>query len=405
MNLFHPRTFSTDWEIMALDRLDRTLGMEKLAAFAGFLSRETELPIQIDWNTLECAMGVNTSFAQLWERIQKVTDRAGQLVREYDCDLFPAGAHPTEEMFNASHIHVGTIHDESAAVGVANQMIRYAPAFAALAANSPVAHGRRGEFKSYRVQHMAHGADQPNSVTDPTLSQQLSWTDACPKLYVVPTLEIRIPDCASSRRFLAEMATFVAAFVHHLGTRDWTERPTLPQYQDCLTNRWLAARHGLQATFAWNQEPRPVVVVLNEMLDQCREELAALGVKRSDLTLIHQMLEKRVCQADYVIGLAARYPDPVCLTSAYAKLMRHWTVFDEYLETAPTLDPMPLPNDEEILAEHLALVGDGTHFYCSRDAMHYPPAIADALIERLIEQGTVAHEITESRGVRLSRLR
>ena len=405
MNAFDPRTFSTDWEVMVLDRLDRTLEMEKLSAFAGYLRQVSDHPIQIDWNTLEFALGVNSSFDQIWARIQKVTDRAAQIVREFDCDLFPAGAHPSEPMFNAAHVHVGTVQDESAAIRVANRMIRYAPAFAALAANSPVAEGRFGQFKSYRIQHEAHGADRPTTPRDPALSQPAWGTDACPKLAGAPTLEIRIFDCASSRRFLAELATFVAAFVHHLGTQDGDGIPTPREYQDSLTNRWLASRHGLQATFAWQGEAQPVSESLDEMLDECRRELAVLGVRRADLTLINQMLQRRTCQADYVIGLAARYPDPACLTSVYAKLMRHWTVFDEYLETAPTLDPVPLPDDDVILAEHLALIGEDTHFYQSREAMHYPPPVADALIARLIEQGMVSREITESGGNRLFRLR
>ncbi|MBV9852806.1 MAG: hypothetical protein JO250_24365 [Armatimonadetes bacterium] len=405
MNLFHPRTFSTDWEVMVLDRLDRALDMQKLSAFAGLLSRESDHPIQLDWNTLEFALGINASFAQIWERIRRVTDRAAQVVREFDCDLFPAGAHPTDEMFNSSHIHVGTIHDESAAIRLETSLLRYAPAFAALAANSPLASGRRSEFKSYRVQHEAHGCTRPNPLRDPALAQPIWGTDTCPKLAGAPTLEIRITDCASSRRFLAELATFVAAFVHHLGTHVPEDRPAPRAYQDSLTNRWLAARHGLQATFTWEARARPVADILDEMLDECREELAALGVRRSDLTLVEKMRTKRICQADFVIGLAERYPDPACLTSAYAKLMRHWTVFDEWLETAPALDPTPLPDDDAILAEHLALIGEGTHFYQSREAMHYPPPVADAVIERLIEQGLVTREITERHGVRLSRLR
>jgi len=50
MNLFHPRTFSTDWEVMVVDKLDRCVGTEKLQAFAGFLSREYDLPINVDWD-------------------------------------------------------------------------------------------------------------------------------------------------------------------------------------------------------------------------------------------------------------------------------------------------------------------------------------------------------------------
>src|SRR5215211_7457225 len=112
MNLFYPRTFSTDWEVMVIDRLERCVQSEKLDAFAGYLRQACDLPVQVDWNTLEFAMGINTSLEQIWNRIRTVTDRATQIIGEFELDLFPAGAHPVEEMFNAAHIHVGSIYDE-----------------------------------------------------------------------------------------------------------------------------------------------------------------------------------------------------------------------------------------------------------------------------------------------------
>src|SRR5918992_1541573 len=120
MNLFYPRTFSTDWEVMVIDRLERCVQTDKLMAFAGYLRQACDLPVQI------------------WNRIRTVTDRATQIVGEFELDLFPAGAHPVEEMFNAAHIHVGSIYDESKGVYLENQLLKYAPAFAALAANSPL---------------------------------------------------------------------------------------------------------------------------------------------------------------------------------------------------------------------------------------------------------------------------
>ncbi len=39
--------------------------------FAGVLGRELDLPIKTDWNTLECALGINASFAQIWDRSRR----------------------------------------------------------------------------------------------------------------------------------------------------------------------------------------------------------------------------------------------------------------------------------------------------------------------------------------------
>jgi hypothetical protein len=200
------------------------------------------------------------------------------------------------------------------------------------------------------------------------------------------------------------LATFIAAFVHCQGTKVEERRPTPQEYRDALTNRWAAARHGMQATFACDERAAPVAEVLDGMLDECREELEVLGVRRADLVLIERMIEKRTCQADFVLELSRRYPDPYTLASAHAKLVRHWSVFDEYLETAPALDPVPLVDEAGILAEHLAVIGEGTHFYRSREAMGYPPPVADAILERLVEQGAVRREITETRGALLTRV-
>jgi gamma-glutamyl:cysteine ligase YbdK (ATP-grasp superfamily) len=374
-----------------------------LEAFAGVLRTEFDVPINTDWNALEFAVGINRSLEEIWGRIRRLTDRAGQLVAEFDLSLFPAGAHPMEGVFFGSHVHVGTLADEAAGIHLENHMVRYVPCFAALAANTPYAMRQRGEYKSYRIRRRAHGCIQPPSVRDPRMAQPTWGTDAGPKLYGAPTYEVRIMDCASSRRLLAEMATFVAAFTHHQGTLE--DVPLTPEeYRDAMTNRWTAARDGMQATFHWNGALRPVADILGEMLDDAVDALAALEATRADLGLIEVMLGKRTCQADYARTLADRYPDPYLLASAYAKLMRHWDVFDEYLlERAPTLDPIPAPDVRAVADAHLSLIGEGTHFYRSREAMSYPPTVADDLIADLIARGELIREELPHQGTVLSR--
>jgi gamma-glutamyl:cysteine ligase YbdK (ATP-grasp superfamily) len=402
-NIFAPRTFSTDWEVMAVDRLERCVGHQKLNAFAGVLRNEFDVPINVDWNALEFAVGINRSLEEIWGRIRRLTDRAGQLVAEFDLSLFPAGAHPMEGVFFGAHVHVGTLADEAAGIHLENHMVRYVPCFAALAANSPYAMRQRGEFKSYRIRRQAHGCIQPPSVRDPRMAQPTWGTDAGPKLYGAPTYEVRIMDCASSRRLLAEMATFVAAFTHLQGMAE--DVPLTPEeYRDAMTNRWTASRDGMQATFQWNGALRPVADILDEMLDEARDTLAHLGATRADLGLIEAMIRKRTCQADYAVTLADRYPDPYLLASAYAKLMRHWDVFDAYLlDKAPTLDPLPAPDGQAVADAHLALIGEGTHFYRSREVMSYPPTVADALIADLVARGDLVREELPHQGTVLSR--
>ena len=402
MSVFSPRTFSTDWEVMVVDRLDRCVNTEKCEAFAGALRAELGLPIHDDWNAIELAPGINVSLDQFWQRIRRATDRASEMVRGFDLDLFPAAAHPTEEAFNASHVHVGSLHDEVEGIHLENQVMRFVPAFAALAANSPFAQFRRGAFKSYRVQHCAWGCTEPSSVRDPHFSQDTWGGDAAPKVYGAPTMEVRIIDCASSRRLLAEMAVFIAAFLHHQGEAVAETRPTRQEYRDCLTNRWAAAKHGMQATFLWDGTARPVVDILGEMLDDCRDALAQLGATRADLGLVNAMVRKRLCQADFALTLAERYPDPYLLTSAYTKLLRHWDIFDDYLDSARAIEPAPAPDDQAILDEHLARIGEGTHFYRLRGAMYYPAPVADDILGQMLRRGLVTREVTP-RGVLLHR--
>lgn len=406
MNVFDPRTFSTDWEIMVIDRLERWVdNFEILLGFAGELKAELNLPVQVDWNSLEFALGINTSFDQFWNRVKLVTDRASQMLHEYDLDLFPAGSHPIAPMFNSSHIHVGTIHDEAVGIRMESQLMRYSPAFAALAANSPAAEGRRGEFKSYRVRHTAHGCTRPGTMRDPQFAQPEWGTDASPKVYGAPTLEVRITDCASSRRLLAEFATFIAAYVHYQGSRvDRHPKMTAEEYRECLTNRWAAAKYGLQATFSWQGKPMTAVDLLDEMLDECEAELSVLGVKRSDLSIINTMLEKRTCQADFALSIMDRYQDPYLLSSAYGKLVRHWEIFEEYLEKAPILEPVPMVDEKAVMAEHLSFVGEGTHFYHLREAMFYPGPATDKIIEDMIEQELIRREVSPSCGMLLHRI-
>jgi gamma-glutamyl:cysteine ligase YbdK (ATP-grasp superfamily) len=417
MSLFDPRTFSTDWEVFLLDKLERRVSEDKLAAFAGYLTRVCDLPVQTDWDALEFAMGINTSFAQLWGRLQQVTDRAAQLAGEFDLDLFPTGAHPTDWLLNASHIHIGTIHDETGGVGVQTRLLKYTPVFAAIASNSPVSNHYRTGFKSQRVRRRANWCSRPDTVRDPKYFQYHWGTDACQQLPGKPTLEIRVTDCASSRRFLAELATFVAAYVHHQGRRAESYCPSPQEYRDCLTNRWSASRHGLQATFLWDGgagsgpggrpigSARPVAEIADEMLDDCREELAALGVSRSDLGILNTMLAKRTCQSDWVLTVHERYEDPYLFASAYAKLLRHWEIFEEWLESAPALEPAPAPDAEAILTAHRDAIGEGTYFWRTRELMGYPPPAADALLEQMIERGEIRREVTTNRGTVLHRLR
>lgn len=403
MSIFNPRTYSTDWEIMVIDRLNRSIDTAQCASFAGALSSEFDWAIIPDWRTIELCLGINTSLEGMYERICKTTDRAGEFFNNYDLQMFPSGAHPVERMFNSSHIHVGTIHDEKEAIYLENQVMKYLPAFAALAANSPFWQLKGKEFKSYRVMHKAHDCTRPMTIRDPHFSQPMWGMDACPKIYSKPTLEIRIIDCASSRRFLAEMTTFVAAFLHHLGEKVSKEMPSKKEYQDFLTNRWAAAKFGMQASFIWGSKGKSVAEILDGMIDECESSLKHLGAKKKDLVMINKMIKKRICQADFGLNLAERYSDPYVFADVFSKLLRNWNAIDEFIDSAKSLEPKSILDEKAIIDQHLRLIGDETHFYRLRDAMHYPGTLTDEIIEKLLKDGLITKEETKSRGTLLHR--
>lgn len=305
-------------------------------------------------------------------------------------------------MYNSSHIHIGTLQDETRGILLESKLMRYAPVFGAIAANSPYAHGYSGGCKSYRILHNAHGCTRPQGVRDPRFAQRTWGGDASPKVYSAPTLEVRITDCASSRRLVAELATFTAAVVHAQGEDVSEYRVSEVEYSEYLTNRWMAAKYGLQATFLWGGTERPVVDIIDELLDQVGESLAALGAARNDLMLLQTMLEKRMCQADFVLDLAKRYNDPYRLASAHAKLVRDWEVFDSYVASASPLDPVPVSSDTEVREEHLSHIGEGTHFYELRDAMYYPPTVVEQMISDFAKNGLIQVDSTP-RGMLLTR--
>lgn len=404
MNIFDPKTFSADWEIMVMDRLERAVDTGKLMGFAGQLKRKLDLPVHVDWNSLEFGLGVNHSLDEVWTNIQLLTDNTTQLLAEYELQLFPAGSTPMEPMFHSAHVHVGTIHDEVSAIYLENQLFGVVPAFAALAANSPSVHRHRDEFKSHRVQYMAHHCTVPNSIRDPETSQSTWGTDICPKIYNLPTIEVRIGDCASSRRFMAEYCSFVAAYVHCMATKLQPGfKPNRQQYREGLLNRWAAAKYGMQATFIIDGQERTAADVLQQMLYECEAQLADLGATISDLGLINAMITKRTCQADMFMELGSRYPELYQYNSVYSKIARHWEAFDQYLESASPKEAVVAVNEETVLEEHLALVGEDTHFYRLRDVMHLSGPDTEEVIQRLIANGMIDRVVTSSRGPRLNR--
>lgn len=61
-------------------------------------------------------------------------------------------------------------------------------------------------------------------------------------------------------------------------------------------------------------------------------------------------------------------------------------------------------SNEDILTEHLKLIGEGTHLYGTREAMNFPPPAADAARAKLASAGRITEEFSLERGLTLSRI-
>ena len=116
------------------------------------------------------------------------------------------------------------------------------------------------------------------------------------------------------------------------------------------------------------------------------------------------MIRKRICQADLGIALGQRYSDPHLLASAYAKVVRHWEAFDEFLAAAEPLEPAGDPNDDVVLEAHLGVIGEGTYRSRLHGAMYYPAAMTNELIDTMVRRGLVRTEVTTTRGTLLHRI-
>ena len=166
-----------------------------------------------------------------------------------------------------------------------------------------------------------------------------------------------------------------------------------------LVNRWAAAKYGMQATLFWEGRERPVAEILEELLDYCEPALAALGAARSDLSPLDVLARKRLCQADYVRELAARYPDPHCLTAVMKTLYSDGgSPIDEYMDSASPLDPVPAVDSEKVLTAHLGSIGEMSRPQHLYHIMYMPSAPRDRMLDEMVRRGLLEKETADDRG-------
>lgn len=347
---------------------------------------------------LELRSGIMHTADEVQQRTRELFGEAKRLCEEKDWVFFPVGVHPALGGGVGLHVHLGSIHEYLEASHLADLLTPWAPALAALMANSPCwGIGRGGEFKSYRVFNHADRCSVPRFIAPPGLAQ-FSWGgDVQVKLGTHPTVEIRIADSASAPALVAEYVIFCSGLLTGLSSRKI--EPFSPKcYLESLENRIQAARYGLQATFRWEGVLRPVSEVLKEGIQIAQPEIERLGF--SELPLISQMVAKRQTQADFQLSLGAGRDDHHRFARDLATVIQDPDAFGRYLALAPMLLPLEPLDAKEFIYSHIEVE---TPYYQLYELLRLPYPVLDEHLRALELEGRIRVSRTPDRGALYSR--
>jgi carboxylate-amine ligase len=210
-----------------------------------------------------------------------------------------------QELVFGMHVHVGMDNPEEA-VRVANGLRVHIPLLIALSANSPLWRGgptglmssRLPIFRALpRVGLPPRFDDWPDFVRRVERMSESGmigdytylWYDVRPHPRL-GTVEIRAMDCQTRVEHTAAIAALIVALVKELAESDGAPAPTAPR-EIIDENRWLAARHGLEAEL-WDAAAgarRPARELTGELLQQLAPHAEALGCA-TELDAVRDML-------------------------------------------------------------------------------------------------------------------
>jgi gamma-glutamyl:cysteine ligase YbdK (ATP-grasp superfamily) len=375
MPAFDPLSMGYDWEVWVSKETGERLDMAEIVRVAD--EAHSELPtveIGVDDEAIENRSGPQTTFRDLLE----VTERSMKVIRRAAARdkylVWGTGTHPLYRGICGLHVHVGSIYDFRDGLRLRARFLPYVPVIGAILANSPIHAERISQAKSERLLTSALGLTRPPAIPVADL-WQFDWGgDTNVRLPRKPTIEIRAGDSTFSERLAAEATTLAAATMYALDTDGGAEEPTpsVAEYVDYIVNRWNAAMYGLQATFAWNGKLRPVSDVVEEVIEFAKPGLKQLEATKTDLAMIRKMAKKRQTQADLSRWLWDLNPDPYRYSMHLANIVGTYDIVDEYLKTAPTLEPVPRVEPEQILKRSLCREsGMGPLWYFNRFPIGY----------------------------------
>lgn len=312
-----PLTIGLEEEVMLVDA--QTFDLVPVAAeiLDGRPGLKLELPAsQVEIVTVPAAT-VGAAIVELTDGRRRLAEAASPTVRVIAAGVHPHAAplgvlnqgaryaailHEFQDVARAQlvcalqvHVAVGSA---DASLRVYNALRPHLPELAALAANAPFHAGRDTGYASVRP---LIGTLLPRQGVPPAIpswaafGEMLRWIDDPATWWyelrphvVHGTLEVRVCDTQTTVQEAAAIAAYVHALVAWL-----IERDDEPESVECWRiehNRFAAARHGLDASFAdvATGERRPVRDILRERLDAlqpvaerlgCAAELAGLSLE------------------------------------------------------------------------------------------------------------------------------
>ncbi len=402
--IFDPLTFGYEWEALILKPNMMLADKEDLEWLYRELRRRlpwsrTELDIirRTAVKILEIKSGIMKSQSQLIERTERQFEEVNRICSEKGWIFFPVGCHPAMEGAIGFHVHVGSFYRHDSATKLANTLPKYAPALAALMANSPIwGPLETSGYKSRRVLESADWCSVVTYIMDPDFAQPLWGHDVSVTIGMKPTMEVRIGDCPFSRNLLNEYTILVTALLFSIPE---SEEMTKTEYIESIENRWRGAKDGLQATFGWGGKPTEVRDIVCELLER-----AGPGFKKLDAQppeLIPLMLEKRLTQADFQNMLYQANPDTHSMSKDLANLIRDGDSFRRYLESAEVTQCEPLRNVEN---EILSIIETETPYWNIYSSFRFPYAWTENLLDKLEKEGKIRSKKTPEKGPTYTRL-
>lgn len=400
---FDPLTFGYEWEtlilkpnMMLVDKADVEWFSRELRRRLSWSRTGLDIIRRTHAKILEIKSGIMKSHDELIERTDVQFEEVNRICSEKEWIFFPVGCHPAFEGAVGFHVHIGSFYKHRAATRLANTLSKYAPALAALMANSPIwGPLETSGYKSRRVLNAADWCSTITYVMDPDFAQALWGHDISVTLGIKPTIEVRIGDSPFSKDLLNEYTVLVTALISSIPE---SELMTKSEYTESIENRWRAAKDGLQATFSWGGKPKEVKEIIYELLERANPGFRKLGAK--PLELIPLMLEKRLTQADLQIMLYHTNPDTHSMAKDLANLIKDRDCFRKYLEADATAECEPLRDIED---EILSVIGKETPYWNIYDSFRFPYAWLDNLLARLEEEGKIRSEKTPEKGALYTR--